>query len=300
MTLALIAGAGSLPALIAARQPELPFVASLSGFAPEGLTPDITFRIEHLGSALETLKAQGVTRLCLIGKVSRPVVDPAQIDAQTMPFVPAMMAAMAEGDDGALRGLMAILEDAGFTLVGAHEIAKDLLPPAGVLTGALGPSSEADAARAERIVAAMGAADVGQACIVAEGQALAIEALPGTDHMIRTLLAPVNTGQPAGVDDPIGMAVDWLSAREGASAAKAARPAGLPGGGLLFKAPKPGQELRADMPTVGPATVRLAAQAGLEGIVIAEGGVLLAEQAECIEIAKAAGLFLWVRPTERA
>ncbi|MEL6689930.1 MAG: UDP-2,3-diacylglucosamine diphosphatase LpxI [Pseudomonadota bacterium] len=296
MTLALIAGAGALPGLIAARQPERPYVASLSGFAPDGLTSDLTFRIEHLGSALQTLKAEGITRLCLIGKVSRPAVDPAQIDDLTKPLVPRMMAAMAEGDDGALRGLMAILEEAGFALVGAHEIAADLLPPEGLLVGALGPTSEADAARAEGIVEAMGAADIGQACIVAGGQALAIEALPGTDHMIGTLLL-ADAGQGAsGLGDPIGMAADWLTGNEAESVPARKRNPVLPKGGLLYKAPKPGQELRADMPTIGPTTVRLAAEAGLDGIVIAAGGVLLAEEAQCRDIASAHGLFLWVRP----
>lgn len=296
MTLALLTGAGDLPRILAEWQSEPPFVATLSGFAPEGLDPDLTFRIEHLGSALQSMKAHGIDRLCLIGKVSRPALDPTQIDDLTKPLVPRLMAAMAEGDDGALRGLMAILEEAGFTLVGAHEIAADLLPPPGLLAGAMEAAHEQDASRAAAIVAALGAADVGQGCIVAAGQALAIEALPGTDHMIRTLLVPSGEGAGSAFDDPLGAAADWLSATDARAPGARVRNPDLPKGGILYKAPKPGQELRADMPTVGPATIALAAEAGLDGVVIAQGGVLLVEPERCCEIAEAAGLFIWVRP----
>ncbi|MEO0676489.1 MAG: UDP-2,3-diacylglucosamine diphosphatase LpxI [Pseudomonadota bacterium] len=291
--LALIAGAGTLPALIAARQPAPPLIVSLSGFLPDGLTPDITFRIEHLGSTLAALREQGIRELCLVGQVRRPVVDPAQIDAATAPIVPRLVAALAQGDDGALRGLMEILEEAGFTLRGAHELAADLLPAPGCLAGAVTEAHERDAARGAEIVAALGTADVGQACIVADGQALAIEALPGTDWMLKSLL--VEAPESPDLTDPLGMAADWLSG-PAAPRPTATRDPSLPAGGILFKAPKPGQELRADMPTIGPGTVALAAQAGLDGIVLAAGGVLLIEPERCAALAKEAGIFLWVRP----
>ncbi|MEM6276162.1 MAG: UDP-2,3-diacylglucosamine diphosphatase LpxI [Pseudomonadota bacterium] len=266
MRLGLIAGEGELPALIAARQTERPYVAALAGHPPDNLTPDLTFRLEHLGTALGHMQAAGVTRLCLIGRVRRPEVSMDAVDAATAPLVPRLMAAMGQGDDGALRGILAILEEAGFSIVGAHETAADLLPPAGLLAGSLAPADEADADRAAEIVEAMGRVDVGQACIVAAGQALAVEALPGTDHMLDTL----------------------ASDRAGGTS--------LPAGGLLFKAPKPGQDLRADMPTVGPETLSRAARAGLGGVVLAAGGVLLVEPERCAEIARDSGLFLWVRP----
>ncbi|MEM1374879.1 MAG: UDP-2,3-diacylglucosamine diphosphatase LpxI [Pseudomonadota bacterium] len=266
MRLGLIAGEGALPALIAAQQAEPPFVAALAGFPPEGLQPDLTFRLEHLGTALAQMRNAGVTRLCLIGRVRRPEVSADAIDAATAPLVPRLMAAMGQGDDGALRAIMGILEEAGFSIAGAHEIAAGLLPPAGVIAGTVSATDEADAARAAQIVAAMGRVDVGQACIVAGGQALAIEALPGTDHMLQTL----------------------AQGRAGGAA--------LPAGGLLFKAPKPGQDLRADMPTMGPDTITLAAKAGLRGVTLAAGGVLLIERERCAGLARENGLFLWVRP----
>ena len=292
--LALIAGAGALPALIAARQDQRPVVASLEGFVPDDLTPDITFRLEQLGSTLELLKAQDVSRLCLIGKVSRPTVDMARIDEVTRPLMPKLMEAMAQGDDGALRGLVAVLEDAGFGIVGAHELAHDLLPSAGALAGQPTKAQETDAARGFEVIDALGAADVGQACIVADGQAIAVEALPGTDWMMRSLLVP---GAEVASDftDPLGMASDWLTGPQ-TSAAKPKRDPELPQGGLLVKAPKPGQELRVDMPTIGPDTIARAAEVGLDGVVVRAGGVLVLDPERCKQIANDAGLLLWVHP----
>ncbi|MEL6914998.1 MAG: UDP-2,3-diacylglucosamine diphosphatase LpxI [Pseudomonadota bacterium] len=288
--LALIAGAGALPREIVSQVPEPPFVAALAGHGPDDLSPDLTFRLEHLGSVFDTFRSEGVTRLCLAGKVTRPAIDPSAIDAATAPLVPRLTDALRHGDDGALRALVAILEEAGFEVIGAGAIAPDLLPAPGLLAGAVTEEHVTDAARGAAIVAALGAADVGQACIVAAGQALAVEALPGTDWMIRSLLS--RQVLPTG-PDPMGLAADWWP---GPAALQATRDPGLPPGGLLFKAPKPGQELRVDMPTIGPGTVRNAAEAGLEGIVIAAGGVLVLERETTVAEAEAAGLFLWVRP----
>ncbi|MCV6585124.1 MAG: UDP-2,3-diacylglucosamine diphosphatase LpxI [Marinibacterium sp.] len=257
--LALFAGQGGLPGAVLARLPEPPLVFSLSDFLPDGLDPDLTFRIEHLGSVLGELKARGVTDVCFAGAVSRPPIDPAQIDPATFPLVPVLQQAMASGDDGALRGVIAVFEQAGFAVRGVDDIAPDLLPAPGVLTGTPGDGHRRDAARGAAIVAAMGAADIGQACAVHRGQAIAVEGIFGTDWMLDTLSA-----RP---DD---------------------------GGGLLFKAPKPAQDRRMDLPTVGPATVAAVARAGLDGIVIAAGGVIVLDQAAVIAACDEAGLFFWV------
>ncbi|MEM9437004.1 MAG: UDP-2,3-diacylglucosamine diphosphatase LpxI [Pseudomonadota bacterium] len=294
MTLALITGAGDLPALLAKRQAERPFVANLAGHAPTGLDPDLTFRLEELGGTLAILRESGVTDVCLVGKVSRPQVDMSALDPETRPLMPKLVAAMARGDDAALRAIVDIIEGTGLRIVGAHNLAADLLPPPGVLVGTLSEEAQRDAARAAEIVVAMGQADIGQACIVSGGQALAVEALPGTDWMLRSLT--VETSTSAALSDPFGMAADWLSG----GAPKPLRDPTLPVGGLLFKAPKPGQELRVDMPTIGPATIAGAVQAGLDGVVVEAGGVLVAERETCLRIAGAAGLFLWVRPREDA
>ena len=265
--LALVAGQGSLPAIVLAtlRSEGRPVVTcAMDGFPPDlGEPVDMPFRIEHLGSFIAGLKARGVTSVCFAGAVRRPPIDPAAVDAATLPLAERLMAALRFGDDGALRTILSFFEEAGLAIRAAHEAVPDLLPPEGVPTLAKPSDSDgADAGRAEAIVAALGRVDVGQACVVAAGQALAIEALPGTDAMLATLTP---------------------------------RPEGLPAGGLLYKAPKPGQDRRVDLPTIGPATVEAAAAAGLSGVTIAAGGVIVLDRDAAIAAADATGLFLWVR-----
>ncbi len=106
--LALIAGTGDLPPALVARLPERPLICALDGFRP-ALTPDITFRMEQLGSFLETLVQRGVTEVCLAGAIKRPAIDPTAIDEATKPLVPRIMQAIAQGDDGALRVVIALV-----------------------------------------------------------------------------------------------------------------------------------------------------------------------------------------------
>lgn len=296
MTLALIAGQGTLPPVLMAAVPDRPIVAALEGFAPE-IDADLIFRLETLGTLVQTLVARGCRQVCFAGQIRRPEIDPTQIDAATQPLVARIQQALAKGDDGALRAVIEIFEDAGLGVIGAHEICPTLMPVAGVLTDAQPAQHHADdAQRGVDIVAAMGRADIGQACVVARQQALAIEAMPGTDWMLKSLTVEVPDNAATGTfaDDLLGAAADWLSAQP---SAKRQRDPSLPSGGVLYKAAKPDQDLRVDMPTIGPETVQGAALAKLDGIVIHAGTVLVLDQQRCIDIANAAGLFIWVRPT---
>lgn len=265
--IAIIAGAGALPAALAAVLPETPLVASLEGYAPEGLQADITFRVERLVPFLGALLDRGITRVVFAGAIQRPRLDPSLFDPQTAQMVPRLLAAMGQGDDATLRAVIAIFEEAGLAVVGVNEVAAGLVPGAGVICGAPSKADEKDADRAAAIVEALGRADVGQGCVVQQGLCLAAEALPGTDAML------------AGV----------------ALLPAALRPDPARGRGLFYKAPKPGQDLRIDLPTLGPDTVTRATEAGLGGIVFAAGGVICLDLAEMRARADAAGLFLWAR-----
>jgi len=258
---ALIAGQGRLPEVLVAADPNM-LIAGLEPFLPEALQPDIRFRIETLGSLIEDLRARGVTELCMAGRIARPDIDLARVDDATKPLLARVEAALAKGDDGALRALISIFEDAGVKVVGAKDVADDLLLDAGVATKCgPGTDTEANARRGQAVVQAMGAADVGQACVIAAGQVIGVEALPGTDFLLQSL-APLK----------------------------------LPAGAILFKAAKPGQDLRVDMPTIGVGTVARAAEAGLAGIVVRAGEVIVLDRTSVIEACDAAGLFLWVMP----
>ena len=288
--LALIAGTGDLPPALVARMPQRPLICAMAGFRP-ALTPDLTFRIEHLGGFLTALRERGVTEVCMAGAVTRPPVDPSQIDAATKPLVPRIMAAMAQGDDGALRAIIAIFEEAGFAVRAAHQIAPDLLPQAGVFSRApITIDTRKDAVSAEQTIAEMGRSDVGQACILRNGRVLAREGQAGTDAMLAQIAPSVDPlwGAVDGLGSVLGSAAEWLSGADGEPSD--AR------GAILFKAPKPNQDRRADLPVIGPQTAKGAIAAGLAGIVIEHDGVMVLDVDQVLSLLDGAGLFFWVRP----
>lgn len=262
--LALIVGSGGLPAEVVARLPNAPLVFALEGFTPDEVQVDLSFRLETLGTLIAEIKDKGVTDVCFVGSIQRPPVDPSRIDAATMPLVPIIQKALMAGDDGALRAVIEIFEHAGLHVRAAHELAPDLLPEVGCPTKAQPSDTDhADASRGTEIVQCMCAADVGQACVVLRRQALAIEGVFGTDWMLQSL-----TQRPDA------------------------------GGGILFKAPKPDQDRRVDLPTIGAGTVTAAVAAGLAGIVIEQGGVIVLDWDQVVAECDRLGLFLWIR--ERA
>lgn len=276
--LGVIAGTGRLPLLIAraldaAGRPYL--LAELDGFPAEvGRRPTERFRVERLALFLDRLHDLGVTDVVFAGAVNRPRLEPELFDPLTAQLVPRLLKALQAGDDATLREVIAIFEEDGFTVVGADSIAPDLVPgadqfSAGVL-GRLRPSEadELDAARAASIVRALGAVDVGQGAVVVQGLCLALEALPGTDAML----------------DEAGRHGYMRPDPNGAQ-------------GVFFKAAKPGQDRRVDLPTLGPETLRRAHAAGLAGIAFEAGGVMMLDLPEMVALADELGLFLWARPS---
>jgi UDP-2,3-diacylglucosamine hydrolase len=264
---ALIAGSGRLPLALAEAMAERPLVAAMEGLAPEGLSVDLSFRVERLVPFLRALDRDGVTQVVFAGAVTRPRLDPALLDEATASMLPRLMQAMAAGDDATLRVVLDIFTEAGFSVAGVAEVAPQLLPGPGVLAGMVTPRDEADAARAAEIVMALGAVDVGQGAVVAQGLCLAVEALPGTDAMLAAVAAV-----PAGL-----------------------RPDPARGRGVFYKAVKPDQDRRIDLPTLGPETVRQVAAAGLGGLAFEAGGVICLDLPEMQRLAGELGLFLWAR-----
>ena len=265
--LALIAGRGGLPLALVQVLKQAggrPYVCALDGFAPEGLTPDLHFRLERLVPFLRHLAERGITRVTFAGAVTRPRLDPALFDAATAQLLPRILTAMQSGDDATLREVIAVFEEDGLAVEGVDTLAPGLLPRPGVLAGPVPAWAEADADRAAAIVAALGSVDVGQACVVGRGLCLAVEALPGTDAML---------AQVAALPDGL---------RPKAS-------------GLLYKAAKPGQDRRLDLPVLGPGTVAGASAAGLAGIVFQAGSVICLNLPAMQAEAAARGLFLWAR-----
>jgi UDP-2,3-diacylglucosamine hydrolase len=268
--LAIFAGGGSLPLKVAeacagAGRPYAFF--DVEGAADPEIAARAAGRIAYatFGHTLELLKREGCAEIIMVGRVKRPDFRSLIPDWRTVKILPRIVAAARGGDDALLKAVAAEFESEGIRLVGVDEIAADLIAPEGPL-GQVTPNERAlaDMARARALVAALGPFDVGQGAIVCEGLVLAVEAAEGTDAMLARCAA-------------------LPEALRGTPAARR---------GVLVKQPKPGQERKIDLPTIGLPTVEGAAAAGLAGIAIEAGGALVLDRAALVARADACGLFV--------
>ena len=183
--LAIVAGRGALPRLIAedcARRGRPYRVVVFAGVALDWLGghPAIPAAFEKPGRLFADLRAAGCGEVTFAGGMARPELNPLRFDLKMLALAPKLFPGLRGGDDATLRLIAGIFEAEGFALRAPHEILADLVAPAGVLTRARpGEADRSDAARAAAIVAALGAADVGQGAVVAQGVCLGLEFDPG-------------------------------------------------------------------------------------------------------------------------
>ncbi len=262
--LGLIAGAGQVPVLVrqACQDSQRPlFIAALNGFCDAATVAEAEhgwFDMGQVGRLFDGLKTAGVAEVVICGAVTRPDFTRLVPDWRGARLLPRFIKAALKGDDAVLRVVGETFEAEGFRLVGADQIVAGLLAPAAQLSR-LAPDTDACADIRAGITAAraLGAADKGQAAVVAAGQVIGLEDQAGTDALLARM---------------------------------AQKPAAF--GGVLVKCCKPGQERRLDLPTIGPDTVRNAAAAGLRGIAVEAGAALIVDRAATIAAADAAGLYL--------
>lgn len=263
--LGILAGGGRLPGRVAAAAAaagRAVFIVGLAGFAePAELTPwpHAILRLGAVGQIFEALRSHDCRDLVLIGSVRRPNLSDLRPDGEGVRMLGRIGRAAFAGDDGLLAAVIRVLGEEGFRVLGVHDIMAEALAPAGVL-GRVAPDAQAmaDVARGVAVAHALGGVDVGQGCVVQQGLVLGVEAIEGTDAMLSRCAALARSGR----------------------------------GGVLVKLVKPGQERRADLPTIGVQTVRAAAAAGLRGIAFEAGGTLLADREAAIATADSAGVFL--------
>jgi DUF1009 family protein len=221
--------------------------------------------IGQLGKATKLFRAENCRDLVFIGTLVRPALSEIRLDWGTLRVIGRVWAAFRGGDDHLLSGIAKILESDGFRMVGIKDVAPDLLMPEGCLTlKAPDENAAADIARGRDVLRALSPFDIGQAAVVIDGHVVGVEDIEGTDGLLAR--------------------VARLRA-EGRIRARTAR-------GVLVKAPKSGQDLRFDLPTMGPGTVEGAAAAKLAGIAIVAGNTIVVEPQAVIEAADAAGLFV--------
>ena len=262
--LGIIAGGGSLPRQLidGCRAQGRPFaVVGLKDFAlPASIGADVGLwiRLGEAGKAVKFFHEQGVEEIVMIGPVRRPSLFQLRPDWWTAKFL-AKIGFKAFGDDHLLTSVIKYIETEGFKIIGVHEILGDILATEGVF-GKIKPDEQAlaDIEHGVKIARGLGALDVGQSVIVQQGIVLGVEAVEGTDALIKRC--------------------------------KDLKRDGL--GGVLVKTKKPQQEQRADLPTIGVSTVENAADSGLRGIAVQAGKTLIVDRAAVVEKADELGLFV--------
>ncbi|HEY2211927.1 MAG TPA: UDP-2,3-diacylglucosamine diphosphatase LpxI [Bradyrhizobium sp.] len=221
--------------------------------------------IGQLGRAVKLFRSENCRDLVFIGTLVRPALSEIRLDWGTLRVLGRVWAAFRGGDDHLLSGIGRIFERDGFRMLGIKDVAPDLLMPEGCITRASpDENAAADIARGRDVLRALSPFDIGQAAIVIDGHVVGVEDIEGTDGLLARVARLRN---------------------EGRIRAKAAR-------GVMVKAPKSGQDLRFDLPTIGPRTIEGAAAAQLAGIAIVSGNTIVVEPQAMIEAADAAGLFV--------
>jgi DUF1009 family protein len=268
---AIVCGAGSFPYAVAdavIARGRRPVLFALRGFADPAAVARYAHhwcRVGQLGRFRRLARTEGCEDVVLIGAMVRPSIGQLRFDATTLRFLPRIFAAYRGGDNHLLTGVADIVAGLGFRLIGAHELAPDILVPEGRL-GAHAPGADdlADIAIAFALLATLGPFDIGQAAVVAAQRVIAVEAAEGTDRML------------ARIGDLRRDGVLRLPRRMG----------------VLAKAPKPEQDRRFDLPSFGVRTVEAAAAAGLAGIALQAKGVLTVDLQQTISAADREGLFV--------
>ena len=221
--------------------------------------------VGQIGRAMKLFRAENCRDLVFIGTLVRPALSEIRLDWVTLRVIGRVWAAFRGGDDHLLSGIGRIFEQDGFRMLGIKDVAPDLLMPEGCLTRKTpDEAAVADIAKGREVLRALSPFDIGQAAVVIDGHVVGVEDIEGTDG----LLARVARLR-----------------KEGRIRAKAKR-------GALVKAPKSGQDLRFDLPTIGPRTIAGADAAGLAGIAIVAGNTIVVEPQSMIAAADAAGLFV--------
>ena len=269
---AIICGGGSFPFTVAdslIRQGRGVVLFALRGWADAERVKNYPHHwsdIARLGRFLRLARRDGCRDVIFIGTLVRPsFAQLIKFDLATLRVLPRAIRHFYGGDDHLLSGMARMLEDHGFRLLGAHEVAPEILVDKGTF-GRISPSEAqlADVMLGFEVLRTIGPLDIGQAVVVANRHVIAVEAAEGTDQMlervaelrrIKRFRAPIGTG-------------------------------------VLVKAPKPGQDRRFDLPSIGPRTIEGVIAAGLGGIAVVAGGTIAAEPQKIVETADRGGVFV--------
>jgi DUF1009 family protein len=270
-TLGIIAGGGEVPLIVAAAAQAEGREVMILGIAGEADPAIARHRHEivrwgEIGRMFDLLRRAGVGDIVVCGAITRrPDFKSIRLDLGAIMSLPRILGIVVGGDDTVLTGVIRFVEDKGFRIVGAHEIAPALVAPAGSIGRIAPPRGHAADAEAGYVAAVtLGRLDIGQAAVAIGGRVVGVEGVEGTDGLLKRVAELRAAGR-----------LSW----KGRS-------------GVLVKAAKPQQDLRVDMPTIGPHTAEIARDAGLAGIAVEAGRVMIVGRAETEAVLDAAGMYL--------
>lgn len=266
----ILAGSGNLPILLADRlaaDGREHRIVAFRGFAERALCrrADRVMGLLDVHAALACLQAWRPAAVTLAGGVRRPGPAVALDAFAAFRNRDTLARLMGQGDDHLLRAVLDLIEEHGLRLLGVADLAPDLLARPALYGRHVPDAAQRDEiATGFALLASLSRYDVGQAAVLRGERVLAIEGPEGTDRMLRRAAQLARPG--------------WFR--------RATR------GGVLVKAPKAGQDLRVDLPAIGPRTVLEADRAGLSGIAVASGGTIVLDEAETVAEADRRGLFV--------
>ena len=266
-SLGLIAGNGRFPFLVldaaraqghrvtvvAVKEEAFPELADAAAREPKADLHWVS--LGQLGTCIKVLKAAGVSRAVMAGQVKHVKIFSGIIPDLTLLSV--LRRLKARNTDALIAAVADVLGEHGITLMDSTELLTPLLAGTGTL-GAREPSAEeqADFAFGYRMADAVASLDIGQSIAVKDGAVVAVEAMEGTDEMLR------RAGQLAGA------------------------------GVRLVKVAKPSQDMRFDVPVVGVRTIDILREIGATAVSVDAGRTLLVDGHAVIEAADKAGIAL--------
>ena len=159
-------------------------------------------------------------------------------------------------NDTVLRAVANVLANKGITLENSVQYCAEEMAPEGVLTSRQPSAAQLkDLEFGWRLAREIGRLDIGQSIAVKETEVIAVEAIEGTDRMIERAGRLCNSG-----------------------------------GWTLVKVAKPNQDLRFDVPTVGPGTIDNLKRNGAAMLVVEAGQTLIVDRQQTIQAAERAGI----------
>ncbi|MBT4204113.1 UDP-2,3-diacylglucosamine diphosphatase LpxI [Hyphomicrobiales bacterium] len=269
--LAILAGRGLIPVKVADSAQKSGwkvFIVSLNGEADKALDkyPNIKINLTEVTKIIRTLKNKNIKDILMIGYVDRPYKWKRDIGLSLLLWAIKNRDFFRRGDASMCSKVVDFLEKKDFVVHGTHEIASELVLQESIISNvAPNKNNEKDIEYGFSVARMLGNLDIGQGIVVEDRRVLAIEAAEGTDMMLERVVAIKNRKKKSI-------------------------------NGVFIKCLQEVQDNRIDMPTIGPVTIQKVYEAGLNGIAISAGGVIVYDYIEVCRLLNEYNIFLVARP----